>query len=129
MFDYDWKHKLDISTFTDQTKKVLLEYNSENMVEMLEKLNSVFMNQDKSFKRTLDKITEIVEPYGMKYGDEFGGFATGTKWHNEDKTLYLGWNTWWNYIWIKIQPELNSDFDKSTFYWIQYPLPNGGKVL
>ena len=47
-----------------------------------------------SFSEEKSKLTELVAPFGLVLGDDNGGFATGTKWYDNDNTLWVSWNTW-----------------------------------
>lgn len=71
-------------------------------VAALCKVVSDFLNdiEDRvpSFQEELDRMTELVAPFGLLLGDSVGGFATGTKWYDNDKSLWVRWNTWHNFF-------------------------------
>lgn len=62
-----------------------------------------------SFEEEKEKLTELVKPFDLFLGDSIGGFATGTKWYNDDKTLWVRWNTWHNYFSVVVIDEHGND--------------------
>jgi hypothetical protein len=126
--DFNWKTQVMVDRLTkEECKTKVLEIDNETVLELVEKLRDAFLGHtfktNKDFYSMITEITEIVEPYGLRYGDEIGGFATGTKWHNADYSIYLGWNTWWNYLRLHIKEVPNSPIENQNLYIIQYPLP------
>ena len=95
---------LHIYEWNDEYDKVITSFRDKKISD----LSQALLNEMKDFEvfnKTKKNIDFLVAPFDMKYGDELGGFATGTKWHNEDKTMYLAWNTWWNFLTLTIKKD------------------------
>ena len=88
--------KIMVIEWNDDVQATLTGIYGDQYTSIFRSIFDVCNGEGVPFGDELKRITELVEPLGMFRGDTTGGFASGTKWHNEDKTLYLSWNTWHN---------------------------------
>ena len=71
-----------------------------------------------TFDQEKERLTELVAPFGLIMGDSEGGFATGTKWYDLEKSLWVRWNTWHNYFTVVIYEDWANKKDRGIVYSI-----------
>lgn len=96
------QYTFEVHEWSDDIKTEIISYDSFEHAVLAEELLKIIKSYD-NFPSFKARIEALVEPLGMKYGDDIGGFASRYKWHNENKSLYLGWNSWWNFFTLVVR--------------------------